>query len=222
MQKWIKGWLSCWLYVIVLIAGIVLGLLAANWFIWDWGTRLFALATALLPLHVLEEWHFPGGFHTMYNLMQGSEKVDRYPMNQLSDMWTNFIGVIFGCIVLAGGVNPAFLIMQLFLCCAEVSGHLSGGFFAYKRFKEHGKRTIYNPGLLTTLFGYIPIAIGIILALFTTYQPKPWQIPVALFSSMLLGGFSLKGVERICQNENSPYAYTWGNGYFAKFMDGHA
>lgn len=219
MQKITKIWLSCWLYIIILIAGIILGLLVANWSVWDLGTKLFAFATALLPIHVLEEWHFPGGFHTMYNLMHSSEKVDRYPMNQLSDMWTNSIGVIFGCIVLIVGVNPIFLIMQLFLCCAEVFGHFSGGVFAYKHFKSKGKKTIYNPGLFTTIFGYIPIAVGIVISLFTIHQPKVWQIPVALICSILLGGFSLKVVERICQNENSPYAYTWGDGYFEKYKD---
>lgn len=217
MRKILKTWLSIWLYVVVAVTGLLLGLLVSNWEQWDLGTKLFAFATALLPLHVLEEWHFPGGFHTMYNLMQNSEKVDRYPMNQLSDMWTNFIGVVFGCLVLMIGVNPIFLIMQLFLCCAEVCGHLSGGIFSYKKFKSCGKRTIYSPGLFTTIFGYIPIAVGIVIALFTVHQPKLWQIPVALLCSVLLGGFSLKGMERICEDENSPYAYTWGNGYFEKY-----
>ncbi len=77
MKKITKIWLSCWLYIIVLISGIIIGLLVANWSVWSWQTRLFAMATALLPIHVLEEWRFPGGFHTMYNLMAGSDTPDR-------------------------------------------------------------------------------------------------------------------------------------------------
>lgn len=218
MKKITKTWLSCWLYIIVLISGIIIGLLTANWSVWSWQTRLFAMATALLPIHVLEEWHFPGGFHTMYNLMQNSDTPDRYPMNQLSDMWTNFIGVIFGCVVLVIGVNPIFLIMQLFLCCAELFGHISGGIFVYKRFKDKGKKTIYNPGLFTTLFGYLPIAVGIIICLITEQNPALWQIPVALACSAVLGAFSLKIVETICKNKDTTYGYTWGDGYFSKYM----
>lgn len=154
----------------------------------------------------------------MYNLMKNSNSTDRYPMNQLSDMWTNFIGVIFGCFVLIIGVSPVFLIMQLFLCCAEIFGHFSGGIFVYKRFKKDGKKTIYNPGLFTTLFGYIPIAAGILVCLFTSYVPTVPETVIALLCSMILGGFSLSGIENICKDENTPYGYTRGSGYFSKYI----
>lgn len=218
MKKIAEIWLSCWLYIIVLISGILIGLLVANWSVWSWQTRLFAMATALLPIHVLEVWRFPGGFHTMYNLMAGSDTPDRYPMNQLSDMWTNFIGVLFGCVVLAVGVNPVFLIMQVFLCCAELFGHLSGGIFAYQRFRSKGKKTIYNPGLFTTLFGYLPILVGIVLSFFTEQTPSILQVVIGLICSAALGAFSLKIVERLCMNRNTPYGYTWGEGYFTKYL----
>lgn len=217
-QTLTKLWLSCWLYVITLISGIILGVTAAKWNVWDLQTKIFAFATALLPIHVLEEWRFPGGFHTMYNLMAGSEDVDRYPMNQLSDMWTNFIGVIFGCIVLSVGVNPFFAVMQLFLCAAEMFGHTNGGIFAYKKFRNAGKKTIYNPGLFTTVFGYLPVTIGLIVSFFKEQAPTWWQAVLAILCGMALGAFSLQGMEKICKDENSPYGYTWGNGYFERYL----
>lgn len=145
MEKIGKKWLSCWLYVMVAVTGIIIGVTICKWTQWTLQDKLFAAATALLPLHVLEEWYFPGGFHTMYNLMAKSDCPDRYPMNQMSDMFTNLIGVLFGCIVLIVGVSPFFCVMQLFLCCAEVFGHFSGGIFLKKTFKGKGKRTIYSP-----------------------------------------------------------------------------
>lgn len=217
-EKITKWWLSVWLYVITMISGGVLGCLISNWLVWSFQTKLFAFATVLLPLHVLEEWHFPGGFHTMYNLMQKSDKIDRYPMNQLSDMWTNFIGVIFGCVVLVIGVNPVFLFMQLFLCFAEIFGHTVGGVFVYKMFKNKGKKTIYTPGSFTVWFGYIPIGVGIVISFFTQQAIKLWQIPIALVGSIMLGGFALSGMEKLCKNEDTPYAFTWGNGYFEKYI----
>jgi hypothetical protein len=219
MKKLTEAWLSLWLYVIIFIAGIILGLLLANWHTWDLGTKLFADATILLPLHVLEEWHFPGGFHTMYNLMKHSDHPDCYPMNQLSDMWTNLIGVIFGCTVLFIGVNPVFLIMQLFLCCAEIGGHLSGGIFAYRKFKKQGKQTIYNPGLFTAAVGYFPLGLGIIYCLLREQIPALWEIPLALCCSLALGAFSLKGVEKLCMDPHSPYGFSWGDGYFSRYID---
>ena len=209
-QKLTRLWLSCWLYVIPLISGIVLGCTAANWESWELTAKIFAFATALLPIHVLEEWRFPGGFHVMYNRMANSETPDRYPMNQLSDMCTNLIGVIFGCVVLIIGVRPIFLIMQLFLCLMEVLGHVVSGVGFMK--KNYGR--IYNPGLFTTVFGYIPIAIGILYVFLAIQPPTLWEVLLGLVCAVGLGGFSLKGMEEICKNKDTPYGYTWGDGYF--------
>ena len=215
-----KGWLSCWLYVITGMAGVILGLTAANWNTWDIQTRIYALSAVLLPLHVLEEWHFPGGFHTMYNLMDGTspEEADRYPMNQLSDMWTNFIGVVFSCIVLAVGVRPFFLIMELFICVAEIFGHTSGGIFLLKKFRNKGKRTIYSPGFATMLFGYVPIAIAIVVSFFTEKAPTLADVILAIPCSMALGYLSLPFAEKVCRDRNTPYGYTWGDGYLSRFL----
>lgn len=214
-----KGWLACWLYVITGIAGVILGATVANWNVWDLQTKIYALSAVLLPLHVLEEWRFPGGFHTMYNLMAGTEfsKADRYPMNQLSDMWTNFIGVVFSCIVLLVGVRPLFLLMELFICFAEMYGHTNGGIFLYRRYKNQGKKTIYCPGFATMLCGYVPIAIAIIVSFFLETAPRWWEYLLAIPCSMGLGYLSLPFAEKMCKNEESPYRYTWGDGYLTRF-----
>lgn len=214
-----KGWLSCWLYVITGIAGVILGVTISQWNVWSLQTKIYALSAVLLPLHVLEEWHFPGGFHTMYNLMKGTDpaKVDRYPMNQLSDMWTNFIGVVFSCIVLLIGVRPLFLLMELFICAAEVFGHISGGIFLYRRYRDRGKKTIYSPGSATMLLGYVPTAVAIIVSFFLEQAPYWWEILLAIPCSMGLGYLSLPFAEKMCRDEESPYRYSWGNGYLARF-----
>ncbi len=217
MKKIFKSWLNIWLYVITLISGIIIGITIVMWNVWSFQTKIFAFATALLPLHVLEEWRFPGGFHYMYNIMVKSKIPDRYPMNQLSDMFTNLIGVIFGIIVLFVGVNNIFLVMQLFLCIAEIFGHTKGGIFSYKKFKIYGKKTIYNPGMFTTIFGYMPIAILIIISFIISSSPIWYEWILGLGCGIVLGAISLKLPEKITQNENTPYNYNWGNGYFEKF-----
>ncbi len=217
MKKVGKCWLAGWLYLMVMVSGIVMGITMVKWQTWGLQQKWFAAATALLPLHVLEEWYFPGGFHTMYNLMAKSDCPDRYPMNQMSDMWTNLIGVLFGCIVLVVGVNPFFCVMQLFLCGAEVFGHVSGGIYLYRQFKSRGKRTIYSPGLATTMLGYVPIGVGIIVSFFVESAPTLLEFVLALCCGVMLGGLSLNLPEKLLKDENTPYGYTWGDGYLSRY-----
>lgn len=154
----------------------------------------------------------------MYNIMVNSDVPDRYPMNRLSDMFTNFIGVMFGIVVLCVGVNPVFLVMQLFLCVVEMFEHTKSGIFSYKRFKEQGKKTIYNPGLFTTVFGYLPVAVAIIVSFSKEAAPCWWQWIVGIVCGTVLGGISLKLPEKLTLDKNSPYAFHWGKGYFKKYV----
>lgn len=219
MEKIGKKWLSCWLYVMMAVTGLIIGIAICKWTQWTLQDKLFAAATALLPLHVLEEWYFPGGFHTMYNLMAKSDCPDRYPMNQMSDMLTNLIGVLFGCAVLLIGVSPFFCVMQLFLCCAEAFGHFSGGIFLKKTFKDKGKRTVYSPGMFTTICGYIPIAVGIIVSFFTQEAPALYELLLAIVCGMALGALSLNAPEKLLKNKETPYGFTWGDGYLSKYIN---
>lgn len=218
MRRIGKCYLSFWLYLMLFISGVIVGVTICQWQQWSLQQKLLAAATALLPLHVLEEWHLPGGFHTMYNLMAESPQPDRYPMNQMSDMLTNLIGVIFGVIVLLVGANPFFCVMQLFLCAAEMFGHFSGGLFLYRRFRRVGKRTLYSPGMATAVFGYFPIAVGIIVSFMTERAPTLPEFILALLCGVALGALSLKLPERLLMDEQTPYAYTWGDGYLTKYL----
>ncbi len=213
-----KKWLSIWLYVITLVSGIILGVTACKWNIWNLQERLYALAAALLPLHVLEEWLFPGGFHTMYNLMANSDTPDRYPMNQISDMWTNTIGIVMDCIILFIGVNPFFCVMKIVLCLGEACGHTYGAIFSYRRFKNQGKRTPYNPGFLTTWLGFVPICIGLLVSFRTVAAPTPVETIIAIIVMLVLGAFAVNGMDHIFRDPDTPYPFTWGNGYFDKYL----
>lgn len=218
-QKLTKIWLSCWLYVITAIAGIIIGILAANWSEWTLQTKLVAMGTSLLAFHVLEEWHFPGGFHYMYNIMADSDIPDRYPMNQLSDMWTNWIGIVFGCFCLIAGVTPLFAVMQFLLCLGEIFAHTKSGFYVKKIYNNKGKRTIYNPGLFTALFGYLPLAIALFVSFFAEKTPTLAEVILAIVFGIILMAISLPGAEKICKDKKTPYGYTWGDGYFEKYKN---
>lgn len=84
MKKIFKSWLNIWLYVITLISGIIIGVTVVKWNSWTFQTKIFAFATILLPIHVLEEWHFPGGF-----ALSGIEKICKDKNTPYGYTWGN-------------------------------------------------------------------------------------------------------------------------------------
>lgn len=167
MEAIINAWLSIWLYVMVGI-GIILAIKAwKNRKNWDKINILCTLAIIVLVLHVIEEWVFPGGLHYSYNLSHGSNNLARYPMNRLTDMITNFGGVLLGCIVLKfrGFRKPAGIAVMLF-SMFEVVIHIVIGINSLNTFGKYGMQILYSPGLVTSLFGFLPISIGLAIHLF--------------------------------------------------------
>jgi hypothetical protein len=151
------------------LGAVVLIVLLVNWDSWSAAQKVVAFVYVLLPFHVWEEWRLPGGFAYQYNwVMASSDQPDRYPMNQFTDMITVFGSMWFGIILLIIGVTPAVLISQTFFAFAEVGMHLNFGYRMHRRFKSKGKRTWYNPGLVTTLVGFLPIFIFGVVELFNS------------------------------------------------------
>lgn len=213
MESTINLLLSTWLYFIAIIGVSLTALLFAKWHQWTWLNRLGALATIVLVLHVWEEWVYPGGFHVIYNL--GSDYPDRYPMSQLTDMITNLGGVLLGCIVLIfwgfrASAGIAIAIFSLF----EVIIHIFLGFKSYEAFHSQGQNILYSPGLITALFGFLPVAIGII-TYFVKHQVSPtlkqWIVAIVALVAI---SFSLVNLpELLLKDKNSPYSFP-DKGYY--------
>lgn len=220
MEKFIKGWLSCWLYVITAIGSFLTILLIGNWNIWTIPTKLAVASVISLVLHVLEEWKFPGGFYYMYNLQHGSKEeiADRYPMNQLTDMLTNFIPIAFGCIMLCFGMPYIVCLIWFLLSAMEVFVHTLAGFQMKKRFATKGKKTIYNPGFATTYLCFLPVFIGFIISFFKYRMPTILEILLAIVFTLIMARICINWAEDIFKSKNSPYPYNWGKGYFDKFV----
>lgn len=217
MNRLIKDWLSCWLYVISAIGGSMITALILNWATWQWTTKFIAFGVIILILHVLEEWRFPGGFYYMYNLQHKSDKLDRYPMNQITDMLTNFIPIMFGCYVVIFGGSIRLSLMWFYLSVMEVIVHTSIGFKIKNRFKNKGKKTIYNPGLITTLGGFLLLLVGFIIYFFTCSMPTISDFVWALIYTIGMSILCIPVAENIFKNENSKYPFNWGKGYFERY-----
>ena len=219
METIINAWLSIWLYVMVAIA-IVLGVqIYKNRKTWDKINILCTVAVIVLVLHVLEEWVFPGGLHYSYNIDHGSDILSRYPMNRLTDMITNFGGVVLGCIVLKfwGFRKPAGVAIMLF-SAFEVVIHIVIGITSMKTFGDYGMNTLYSPGLVTSLFGFLPIVIGLAKELFFSGKKRPtvkqWIMAVAVMFGFCFLLINLP--EIVLGDENSPYAFT-DRGYYEQY-----
>lgn len=219
MEAVINGWLAVWLYVMGGIA-VILGVkIYQNRKKWSRLTILCTLAIIVLVLHVLEEWVLPGGLHYSYNIDHGSAILSRYPMNRLTDMITNFGGVVLGCVVLKiwGFRKPAGVAIMLF-SAFEVVIHIVIGFTSLNTFGAYGMNTLYSPGLATSLFGFLPITAGLAKELFWSGHTRPtgkqWVMAVAAMFGFCFLLINLP--EMVLGDENSPYAFTH-RGYYEQY-----
>ncbi len=219
METVMQGWLSVWLYVMAAI-GIVLGVrIWKNRRKWDRLNILCAMAIIVLILHVLEEWVLPGGLHYSYNLAHGSTLLSRYPMNRLTDMITNFGAVVLGCVVLRvwGFRKPAVVAVMMF-CAFELVIHVTIGVQDMRIFAGYGMNTLYSPGLITSLFGFLPVGVGLARELFGKKEnrPKPVQWLMAIVATAVLSFLLINLPEAVLGREDSPYEFT-DRGYYERF-----
>lgn len=214
---WFVG--TGWLYVIGVI-GVLLGIkLVKNWGKYDQFTRLGVLAIIVLVLHVYEEWVLPGGFHYIYNL--NSANPSNFPMNQLTDMITNFGGVILGVVVFrfwefGKGSGVAIGLFSLF----EAVIHIVLAGKSLSAFSELGQTAFYAPGLNTALFGFLPLFIFYLIA-FIKNKPN-WKQLLGGFLSLLLLSFLFVNLpEMLFKNENSKFSFP-NHGYYDQFLNSTA
>ena len=216
METIIQGWLTIWLYVISAIGIYLVWLTYKNRKNWSTINILCTLAVIVLILHVLEEWVLPGGLHYSYNLSHGSDLLSRYPMNRLTDMITNFGGIILGVIVLKvwGFRKPAAIAIMLF-SLFEVVIHVMIGISSLETFGVYGMNTLYSPGLITSLFGFLPVAIGLAINLFKTKTSfKQWIVAVVAMFGLCFLLINLP--EQLLGSKDSPYYFT-DRGYYTQY-----
>lgn len=211
MEGLLQAWLSVWLYVMAAI-GIALAYLTYK-HRHDWSkiNILCTLAVIVLILHVLEEWVVPGGLHYSYNIAHGSDDLSRYPMNRLTDMITNFGAVVLGCIVLRfwGFRKPAAIAVMLF-SAFEVVIHVAIGITDMQLFGPYGMNVLYSPGLITSLFGFLPISIGLAVELLGEKGKRPtfWQWVMGVGAMFFFCFLLISLPEMLLGNAESPYEFT--------------
>lgn len=172
----------------------------------------------ILPLHVLEEWVVPGGFHYAYNLRKKSppELLHRYPMSRMTDMWTNLLGEIFFLALIACNAGKALAFSVMMFDYMEAVMHTLIGVQMYGRFKSKGKKAIYGPGSVTANFGHLVVAV--IMTVWFFQKGLTWTQAGIGILAMLAGSTIMVNLpEKILAKKDNPYSFS-DAGYFEKFL----
>lgn len=219
MDKWCD---RAWIKFGLIITAVMCGAILWNWNEWTLELKLLAAISALIPVHVVEEWVFPGGFHYQYNSMYHSDELDRYPMCRKSDMFTNLIVTILYAILtvyyaIAGAVPTSLVIATVLFCFMEFAMHTLFGCMMYHRFHKAGKTTIYGPGSLTAYLGFSVFGVIGIYSLqdrIVSGQDWLWGVVITL---LLMAG-SVLIPENIIKRKGNSY-YFKSAGYFDRFLN---
>ena len=151
---------KAWLYIVYAMGLVMAFVLAMNWNGWETPQKLICLLAVAIPMHVFEENTYPGGFFYMNNLTFGSMEPTVYPQNRLTNMITNLGAetVFILLTVNALKMDVAVTVVVIFFGIVETVNHSREGVGMYRRYKAKGKRSIYAPGLITSLFPLLPMA----------------------------------------------------------------
>lgn len=135
--------------------------LLLNWADWSIAQRLICLLAVAIPMHIFEENTYPGGFFFMNNLNFGSQQPTVYPQNRATNMVTNLgAEIVFILLTIkAVDMEPIVTVVVIFFGIVETVNHTREGIAMRSRYRARGKRTIYAPGLLTSLCPLLPMAI---------------------------------------------------------------
>jgi hypothetical protein len=209
---WFVRW--GWLYCMIVMSCILTVQLVTQWSRWDTLTKLGAFTVIVLTLHVWEEWVIPGGFHIIYNIH--SPWPDRYPMNELTDMITNFGGgllwfTLTECKHFNSGMGLAVMLFSFF----EFAIHNFLAIQSQIIFAAKGQMGFYAPGLVTAVFCWLPLGLAFVIY-FYYHHPK-WKawlkgIVILIVASELL----VKMPEGLIKQPHNPYSFP-NAGYYQKF-----
>ncbi len=208
-----------WLYV-MLIMGVVLAVqLIIKWKDWDILRKLGAFTVLVLVFHVWEEWVMPGGFHYFYNIASDAVLRDRYPMNELTDMITNFGGaLIWFVLVQTNKYERKMSFGVMLFSFAEVAIHLLGASSSRALLFENGIYSpFYTPGMVTALVCWLPLAIAYIVY-FVKTRVKISDVVGGAVILVVLSMLLIVMPENLLKSEDTPYVYN-DAGWYEQFID---
>lgn len=192
-----------WFYV----GGILFIIQAFLMILWggdmDFLRKLMVLSFMGLNVHQFAEYAVPGGFPMVMNMafMDERDVPERYPLNKKSAFVCN-VGFMYPVYILG-----IIFSKQLWLGLAIVFMGVAQIFVHGIAFnKKMG--TIYNPGMGSIVFIFIPLCVIYVWYVVTNYDLVWWYWIVALILQPVLGmGCLLAPINKL-KDKNSPDAWT--------------
>ncbi len=208
-----------WLYGTLIIGIILTVQLILNRKDWNILRKLGAFTVIVLVFHIWEEWVIPGGFHYFYNIASEPMLRDRYPMNELTDMITNFGGMLLWFILVQTNKYERKMSFAVMLFSfAEVAIHLLGATSSRAMLLENGVYSpFYTPGLLTALICWLPLGISYIVY-FAKNHIKKRDIIGGVAILTVLSVLLITLPEKLLKSEDTPYIYE-NAGWYEQFID---
>jgi hypothetical protein len=165
------------------VGGIIFVIL--SFFMGFWGSLFSPIQVILIfsfmamLAHQVEEYGYPGGFPTVTNLMVMGEKdiPDRYPLNANQCMISNTLLTYLFYIAAISFPSIIWLgLAQVGLGLFQVLAH---GIAVPVRIKR-----VYNPGLATTLFLFLPMGIDYIRYVTTNNLASKGDFVLGFFATL--------------------------------------
>jgi hypothetical protein len=163
---------------------------------------LMWISLVTLFAHQFEEYRFPGTFPGMLNrVLFNSQSPDRYPLNMQSALVVNVV-VGWGSYLLAA----LFIDQALWLGIGTVLVSLGNTVAHVTLFNIKGK-TIYNPGMATSLALFVPVIYVFFDMILASGQASllDWALGIGL--GILLNVIGIIKVIVWMKDENTPYIF---------------
>jgi hypothetical protein len=155
-----------------------------------------------LFLHQFEEYRFPGTFPGMMNtVMFNSPHPDRYPLNTNTALVIN-VSVGWLAFLMAALLGAGALWLGIATMLVSIGNVLAHTFL----FSIKGG-TRYNPGMLTaiTLFAPIAISFGYVVVVGSSATPIDWALGLVL--GVVLNYIGILKLIDWLKDENTPYVF---------------
>ena len=161
----------------------------------------------------------PGGFHYYYNISSDAILRDRYPMNELTDMITNFGGALIWFILVQTDKYERKMSFAVMLFgYAEVAIHVLGASSSRTLLLESGVYSpFYGPGMLTALVCWLPLAV-VYTAYFVKTRVKLRDVIGGGVILVVLSILLITMPESLLKNENTPYVFD-NAGWYEQYID---
>ncbi len=157
----------------------------------------------VILLHQFEEYRFPGGGQAMPNTMRRGYLVyDRYPLNQNNAMLGNLFIAFTSYLIPIFLPNVMWLgIVPMVFGLVQIIPHVFVGSLNLK--------TLYTPGFLTTVFGFVPIGVYYLYYIISNdlASTQDW-IFSAIYLILFMGVIYYLLFYVLLADKNSPYPFT--------------